>query len=66
MVMWEKALLELPEEMPRVDAEEHKTRYRTLQAIARQYRAASRTLRHRQGVAAEEHFNGGAEAPRAI
>jgi hypothetical protein len=39
MVMWEKALLELPEEMPRVDAEEHKTRYRTLLAIARQYRA---------------------------
>jgi hypothetical protein len=39
MVMWEKALLELPEEMPRVDVEEHKTRYRTLLAIARQYRA---------------------------
>jgi hypothetical protein len=39
MVMWEKALLELPEEMPRVDAEEHKTRYRTLLAISRQYRA---------------------------
>ena len=39
MVMWEKALLELPEELPGVDAEEHKTRYRTLLAIARQYRA---------------------------
>jgi hypothetical protein len=39
MVMWEKALLELPETMPGVDAEEHKTRYRTLLAIARQYRA---------------------------
>lgn len=39
MVMWEKALLELPEEMPGVDVEEHKTRYRTLLAIARQYRA---------------------------
>jgi hypothetical protein len=38
MVMWEKALLELPDEMPRVDVEEHKTRYRTLLAIARQYR----------------------------
>jgi hypothetical protein len=39
MVMWEKSLLELSEEMPRVDAEEHKTRYRTLLSIARQYRA---------------------------
>jgi hypothetical protein len=39
MVMWEKALLELSEEMPRVEAEEHKTRYRTLLAIAKQYRA---------------------------
>ena len=39
MVMWEEALLDLPDEMPRVDFEEHKTRYRTLQAIARQYRA---------------------------
>lgn len=38
MVIWEKALLELPEEMPRVDVEEHKTRYRTLLAISRQYR----------------------------
>jgi hypothetical protein len=38
MVMWEKALLELPEQMPRVDVEEHRTRYRTLLAIARQYR----------------------------
>lgn len=38
MVMWEKALLELSEEMPRVDVDEHKTRYRTLLAIAKQYR----------------------------
>lgn len=38
MVMWEQALLELPEELPRVDFEEHKTRYRTLLSIARQYR----------------------------
>ena len=38
MVMWEKALLELSDEMPRVDVEEHKTRYRTLLAIAKQYR----------------------------
>src|SRR5712671_6944287 len=38
MVVWEPMLLQLPEEMPRVDFEEHKTRYRTLLAIARQYR----------------------------
>jgi hypothetical protein len=38
MVMWEDALRTLPEEMPRVDSEEHRTRYRTLLAIARQYR----------------------------
>ncbi len=38
MVMWEKALLELPEEMPRLDVAEHGTRYRTLLAIAKQYR----------------------------
>jgi hypothetical protein len=39
MVVWEQALLDLPEEMPRVDFEEHKTRYLTLLAIAREYRA---------------------------
>ena len=39
MVMWEDALLNLPEHCPRVDAEEHETRFRTLQAIGRQYRA---------------------------
>jgi hypothetical protein len=39
MVMWEDALLNLPDEMPRVDFEEHKTRYRTLLAIGREYRA---------------------------
>ena len=38
MVMWEKSLLELADEMPDVEVEEHKTRYRTLLAIARQYR----------------------------
>ena len=38
MVMWEPSLLNLPDEMPRVDFEEHKTRYRTLQAISRLYR----------------------------
>jgi hypothetical protein len=38
MVIWEQALLNLPEETPRVDFEEHKTRYLTLQAIAKQYR----------------------------
>src|SRR5262249_762434 len=39
MVMWEQALLNLPAECPRVDFEEHKTRFRTLQAIAQQYRS---------------------------
>jgi hypothetical protein len=38
MVMWEKSLLELPDEMPEVEVEQHKTRYRTLQTIAQQYR----------------------------
>ena len=39
MVIWEPTLLNLPDEMPRVDVEEHKTRYRTLLAISRLYRA---------------------------
>jgi hypothetical protein len=39
MVILEPMLLELPEQMPRVDFEEHKTRYRTLLAIKREYRA---------------------------
>ena len=39
MVILESMLLNLPEAMPRVDFEEHKTRYRTLQAIAKIYRA---------------------------
>jgi hypothetical protein len=38
MVMWDQALLNLPAECPRVDFPEHRTRFRTLQAIARQYR----------------------------
>jgi hypothetical protein len=38
MVMWEPALLSLPPECPRVDFEEHKTRFCTLHAIAAQYR----------------------------
>jgi hypothetical protein len=38
MVMWEPALLDLPEQCPLVDVEEHRTRFRTLQAIAAQYR----------------------------
>jgi len=38
MVMWEEALLNLPAECPLVEKEEHKTRFRTLQAIARLYR----------------------------
>jgi hypothetical protein len=39
MVMWEQSLLNLPTEHPRFERKEHETRYRTLQAIARQYRA---------------------------
>ena len=39
MVMWEEALLNLPAECPEVDFEEHKNRFRTLQAIAREYRS---------------------------
>ena len=39
MVMWEQSLLNLPAEFPRFARKEHETRYRTLQAIARQYRA---------------------------
>lgn len=39
MVMWEQSLLNLPAEFPRFQRKEHETRYRTLQAIARQYRA---------------------------
>jgi hypothetical protein len=39
MVMWEQELLTLTETMPRVSFEQHKTRYRTLLAIAREYRA---------------------------
>jgi hypothetical protein len=38
MVMWEDALLNLPAACPRVEKEEHKTRFHTLQAIARLYR----------------------------
>jgi hypothetical protein len=38
MVMWEEALLSLPAECPAVDFPEHRTRYRTLQEIGRQYR----------------------------
>ena len=37
MVVLEETLKNLPPDCPRVDYEEHKTRYRTLQAIARQY-----------------------------
>jgi hypothetical protein len=39
MVILEPMLLALSEELPRVDYEEHKTRYRTLLAVAREYRA---------------------------
>jgi hypothetical protein len=37
MVMWEETLLNLPAECPRVEKDEHKTRFRTLQVIGRQY-----------------------------
>ena len=37
MVIYEPLLRNLPADCPAVDFEEHKTRYRTLQAIARQY-----------------------------
>jgi hypothetical protein len=39
MVILKETLRNLPAQCPQVDAEEHKTRYRTLQAIARQYAA---------------------------
>jgi hypothetical protein len=39
MVMWERSLLNLPADSPRFERKEHQTRFRTLQAIARQYRA---------------------------
>ena len=39
MVMWEQSLLKLPAEAPRFERKEHATRFRTLQVIARQYRA---------------------------
>jgi hypothetical protein len=39
MVIWEATLRSLPAECPRVEFREHETRYRTLQAIARQYAA---------------------------
>jgi hypothetical protein len=38
IVILESMLLNLPAEMPRVDFEEHKQRFRTLQAIAKLYR----------------------------
>jgi len=38
MVMYEPMLLGLPDALPRVDFEEHRTRYRTLLSISRQYR----------------------------
>ena len=38
LVMWEPMLLGLPDAMPGVDYEEHKTRYRTMLAIAKIYR----------------------------
>jgi hypothetical protein len=39
LVMWEEALKRLPEHCPGVEYAEHKTRLRTLQAVAAQYRA---------------------------
>jgi hypothetical protein len=40
MVMWEEALRNLPDECPRVEIEDHRIRFKTLQAIARQYAAS--------------------------
>jgi hypothetical protein len=40
MVIREQLLRSLPRDCPQVDFEEHKTRFRTLQAIARQYAAS--------------------------
>jgi hypothetical protein len=40
MVMREETLCSLPRDCPQVDFDEHKTRFRTLQAIARQYAAS--------------------------
>jgi len=37
MVIWEETLRNLPPKCPRVEFKEHETRFRTLQAIARQY-----------------------------
>ena len=37
MVIWEETLRNLPPKCPRVEFKEHETRYRTLQAISRQY-----------------------------
>jgi hypothetical protein len=37
MVMWEETLRNLPPKCPRVEFKEHETRFRTLQAIAREY-----------------------------
>lgn len=39
IVVWEETLRNFPDECPDVDAPEHRTRFRTLQSIARQYRA---------------------------
>jgi hypothetical protein len=39
MVIWEEALKNFPEHCPQVEFPEHRTRFRTLQAIATQYRA---------------------------
>ena len=42
MVMSEEMLRNLPADCPRLDLDEHHTRFRTLQAIARQYRHPER------------------------
>ncbi len=46
MVMWENALLDLPDVCPKVDLEEHRSRFRTLQAISRQYKAHPERFGH--------------------
>jgi hypothetical protein len=40
LVMWEETLKNLPAACPQVDIEDHRTRYRTLQCIARRYAEA--------------------------
>jgi hypothetical protein len=68
MVIWEETLRNLPGAMPQVEMEEHKTRYRTLQAIARQYATHPerfgivRVWRHKTDAVSPVHLLPRAEA----